>query len=477
MKPISLSFLPRGRLFWKILLLFWVTLIAGFFAVAAVFAIYDEQRSAVVREALATDPRVSSITNSAAAVLQYGGVPALTEVSRHWSKFMRANLLVVDDNDHDVLNRPVPPTALKMARQILANPAQSPGPIGGPDAHDRHDQQDYSSVIRVTTPQAQSLLVFMTYDENRARRTPPPGAWLPPQILWLGGLGSLVFSALLALYLTRPIRVLQRAFDRVANGDLDERIAPRMGRRRDEIADLGHDFDRMAERLKQLVNSQQQLLHDVSHELRSPLARLQVAVGLARKQPENMANSLERIERESHRLDELVGELLTLSRLEAAGEGDPDHYFDVIELLDAIVDDARFEAENAGVQIDLARDPALDAREIILRGRAEPMYRAVENVVRNAMKYSAPGQRVIVAAHLRGEALEIAVADQGPGVPDDKLEQMFQPFVTLDGANRQPGHGLGLAIAQRAVQAHGGSIKASNRPEGGLQMIIRIPLH
>ena len=453
---------PKGRLFWKILFGFWLTLAAVFFSVAAVFAIYDEQRSAVVREALATDPRVSTLTNSIAAVLQYGGKPALVGVSQRWSRFARSNLFAVDDNGQDVLGRPVPPVALQMARDLLQRPASSPGEVN-------------NSVLRVTTPQGEPVMVFVTYDENR-RRPPPPGAWLPPQMLWLGAFGSLIFSALLAWYLTRPIRLLQRAFDKVANGDLDERIAPRMGRRRDEIADLGHDFDRMAERLKQLVNAQQQLLHDVSHELRSPLARLQVAVGLARKQPENMANSLDRIERESHRLDELVGELLTLSRLEAAGEVDPDHYFDVIELANAIIDDARFEADSASVQIDLALDPQLDGREIILRGRAEPMYRAIENVVRNALKYSRPGERIIVALHLRGAALEISVSDQGPGVPETQLEQMFQPFVTLDGANRQPGHGLGLAIAQRAVQAHGGSIVARNRPEGGLQMLIKLPL-
>ncbi|MDR3425982.1 MULTISPECIES: ATP-binding protein [Silvimonas] len=459
--------MPKGRLFWKILIGFWLTLICVFFGVAAVFAIYDEQR-AVVQDALATNPRLSVLTTSAASVLRYGGVNALTEVSAYWPRFAKTNILAVGDDDKDALGRPVPANALSMARQYVHN--NRPASAGEPD-------QSTPSVIQVVTPQQQHLLVFAVFDENMVRRT-PQRQWLPPQMLWLGAFGSLIFSALLAWYLTRPIRLLQRAFDRVANGDLDERIAPRMGRRRDEIADLGHDFDRMAERLKQLVHSQRQLLHDVSHELRSPLARLQVAVGLARKQPDNMMTSLDRIERESKRLDELVGELLTLSRLEAAGQADPDHYFDMIELLDAIVDDARFEAENAGIQIGLGIDPALANQEAILSGRAEPMYRAVENVVRNALKYSRPGQRVDLDVQLAdgGKTLEISVTDQGPGAPEEQLELMFQPFVQLDGENRQPGYGLGLAIAQRAVQAHGGTIKATNRAQGGLMISIRLPL-
>ncbi|GGP27712.1 ATP-binding protein [Silvimonas amylolytica] len=459
--------MPKGRLFWKILIGFWLTLTCVFFGVAAIFAIYDEQRAGM-QDALATNPRMSVLTTSTASVLHYGGIEALREVSRSWPRFAKSNLLAVDDDGKDVFGRPVPARALAMAHDYLKN---TPRPAEGePD-------QSMPSVLQTQTPDHRNLMIFAVLDENMVRRT-PPRQWLPPQLLWLGAFGSLIFSALLAWYLTRPIRLLQRAFDRVANGDLDERIAPRMGRRRDEIADLGHDFDRMAERLKQLVHSQRQLLHDVSHELRSPLARLQVSVGLARKQPDNLMTSLDRIERESKRLDELVGELLTLSRLEVAGTGDPDHYFDMIELLDTIVADARFEAENAGVDIALTMDPALDNQEAILRGRAEPLYRAVENVVRNALKYSRPGQRIDMAVHLAeaGHTLEISVADQGPGAPEDQLGLMFQPFVQLDGENRQPGYGLGLAIAQRAVQAHGGTIIATNRPEGGLAMIIRLPL-
>ena len=157
----------------------------------------------------------------------------------------------------------------------------------------------------------------------------------------IGILASLGFSALLAWYLAKPIRHLRGAFDAAAAGKLDTRIGPRMGRRRDEIADLGRDFDRMAHQLQILLGSQRRLLHDVSHELRSPLARLQAAIGLARQQPEKLDASLDRIERESGRLDELVGELLTLSRLEAGMSGAADEEVDLVELVAGIADDAR----------------------------------------------------------------------------------------------------------------------------------------
>jgi two-component system OmpR family sensor kinase len=188
-------------------------------------------------------------------------------------------------------------------------------------------------------------------------------------------LAGLLFSAALAWYLTRPLKTLSQAFANVAAGKLDTRVGPQMGKRRDEIADLGADFDRMAEQLKSLVSAQRQLLHDVSHELRSPLGRLQLAVGLARQQPERIATSLDRIELEASRLDSLVGEILTISRLEANGEQHWDEYFDLYELVDSVVADARFEADNAGVALSLEQQDG--SAEALMRGRAELMHSAL----------------------------------------------------------------------------------------------------
>lgn len=304
---------------------------------------------------------------------------------------------------------------------------------------------------------------------------PPPRSrpLLPIAPLAGGVLGSLVSAALLAWFVARPIRNLRQAFAAASTGDLGVRIGEAAGHRNDELADLGRDFDRMAGQLQLLVDGQRRLLHDVSHELRSPLARLQAAIGLARQTPETMAASLERVEREAVRMDRLIGELLTLSRLEAGFTGRMDEDVDVGELLAGIVDDARFEAEAKGRGVVLE-----GVGEAHLRGNAELLHRAIENVVRNAIRYTFEGRRVGVTMATGGEpaVLRIAVCDEGPGVAEPDLGAIFVPFFRGQGGSGSDGHGLGLAIARRVVEAHGGHIGADNRPGGGLCVDIELPL-
>lgn len=274
---------------------------------------------------------------------------------------------------------------------------------------------------------------------------------------------SLLASALLAWYFAKPIRHLRWAFRALADGRLDTRVQPLIAGRRDEIADLGRDFDHMAQRLEQTVESQRRLLHDVSHELRSPLARLQVAVGLARQDPGRVAATFDRVETEVGRLDRLVGELLTLSRLEAGNDGQGKAPLDVIELLAGIIDDARFEAQANGR--DLAWQ---ESAEYVIDGREELLQRAFDNVVRNAIKFTQPGTTVSVSTLRAVDGrLHIRVCDHGPGVLPSELEAIFQPFHRGAGA-AVDGFGLGLAIARRAIQAHDGSVVAANRDGGGL---------
>lgn len=318
------------------------------------------------------------------------------------------------------------------------------------------------------------------------RRPPPPGGpgpefrpgppphrpRLPVEPLVAGLLGSVAFAALLARYFSRPIRTLRSAFEATASGDLDLRIGAAMGKRRDELADLGRDFDRMADQLRVLVNGQRRLLHDVSHELRSPLARLQAAIGLARQQPERLESSMERIEKESVRIDGLVGELLTLARLEAGTEARPRETIELAALLADIVADARFEASSRGVQVEF--EPPCEA---VATGDPELLHRAIENIVRNAVKYSPPGGSVRISSSLpagTGQA-RIRVTDTGPGVPEEDLERIFEPFYRGSRPRDADGHGLGLAIARRVAGTMEGSITASNLPDGGLCMEITLP--
>jgi signal transduction histidine kinase len=284
-------------------------------------------------------------------------------------------------------------------------------------------------------------------------------------------LASLLFAALLAWYFARPIRALRQAFEAASHGDLAPRFA-KVGRAGDELSDLGRDFDRMTARLRRLMDGQTRLLHDVSHELRSPLARLQAAIGLAHQKPERTLASLRRIERESVRMDKLVGELLTLSRLEAGALAPGAQEIDVAELLYQIVADAQFEASAQGRAVIQEGEA-----EVTMLGEPDLLGRAIENVVRNAIKHSPAGATVVVAAQATGLRLSIQVLDRGPGVAEGELATIFQPFFRSSGTEKDvEGHGLGLAIAQQVVRQHGGTIVASNRPGGGLCVEIVLPL-
>ena len=291
---------------------------------------------------------------------------------------------------------------------------------------------------------------------------PPPE---PSLLLPIGAsvLVSLAASLLLAWYFARPVKRLRQALADLAAGRLDTRIGSDLAGQRDEIADLGQHFDDMARRMQQTVEAQRRLLHDVSHELRSPLARLQVAVGLVRQDPQRIASSLDRLETEIAKLDRLVGELLTLSRLEAGDVRVDRSQIDVIDLLAGVVADARFEARAAGR--DLTWQEGI---EYSTDGHRELLHRAFENVLRNAVKYTAAGTCVEVTTNrLPDGRLKISVCDRGPGVLPSELEAIFEPF-RRGAATGVDGFGLGLTIARRAVAAHGGSVSAHNREGGGL---------
>lgn len=279
----------------------------------------------------------------------------------------------------------------------------------------------------------------------------------------------------LARYLTGPIVRLRAATHQLASGNLGARAAET--RRADEIAELVHDFNRMAERLEALLNSQKQLISDISHELRSPLARLNVALGLARQRSnEDLAKVLDRIELEADRLNEMIGKLLTLARLESGEPPAESLEVHIPDLLQDVVADADFEARsrNCGVKL-------LQADDCTTLGNPGLLRSAFENVVRNAVRYTAPGSEVEIRLSCRtqngGLQAVIAVRDHGPGVPDQEVGNLFRPFYRLDAARERQtgGVGLGLAIAERAVRLHQGTITAHNAQGGGLEVEIRLP--
>jgi two-component system, OmpR family, sensor histidine kinase CpxA len=282
----------------------------------------------------------------------------------------------------------------------------------------------------------------------------------------------------LAYYLVLPVMRLREASRRLAAGDLTARAGARLQSRRDEFGDLGRDFDDMAERLEAFLVTERRLLRDISHELRSPLARLGVALGLARQASgPDAAFALDRIEIESERLNELIGRLLTLARLQGGEKPFRRSDVDLETLVRGVVADAAFEVreKDRAIRIQEAHEVTVSGDESLLRS-------AVENVVRNAVRHTASGTEVEVRLTTDAEAdrqvAVVEVTDHGPGVADDVLAEIFRPFYRVDDARDRVsgGAGLGLAIADGAVRLHDGTIEAANAPGGGLRVTIRLPV-
>lgn len=307
---------------------------------------------------------------------------------------------------------------------------------------------------------------------------PPPRSRLVPQGVTLGALlcAASVLCFFLARHFVAPLRALQHSARLLAAGDFGVRVGAEARNRKDEFGVLARDFDHMAERLGRLVEAQRQLLRDISHELRSPLTRLGVAVELTRKQaPAELSPFFDRIEKESERLNTLISHVLTLARLDQAGLPAAEERVALDHLVEEVARDADFEAQGKGCTVRWALAPA----DVV--GSADLLRSAVENVIRNAVRYSPPGGVVTVSMERctseAGQRVVLRVEDEGPGVPENHLTEIFRPFyrVAEDRNRRTGGTGLGLAIAFKAVERHGGTMRAANRPEGGLQVCMELP--
>lgn len=499
-----------GRLFWKFFLCILLAQVAATIGIGGTFWLKSRAAQQARTQEIDTSPPAQMAIEAATATLEAGGSKALRQFI---GKLERMRVMAVDGHGRELMGRTVQPAMLDKARALL------------------QQQQPRTVVREATGSDGVRYLLFLPYSEHfrnaetdAARETlnamsmagnrMPPGPRMdgpgqppqmngmnPPRRDGMGNMGgmppgprmdspyrtfipiiaatvaSLLFAFLLAWYFSRPIRDLRAAFEAASGGDLAPRFQA-TAKRGDELTDLGRDFDRMTGRLRSLMDSQTRLLHDVSHELRSPLARLQAAIGLAHQQPDKLAASMDRIERESVRMDKLVGELLTLSRLEAGAVNPLNEDFSIADLLHDIVEDARFEAEADGRQVGITVSGDADIASAIVNGQAELLGRAVENVVRNAIKHSPDASvvKVVLSRHDEGRQVHVSVLDHGPGVAESDLAAIFEPFFRASNTQKSTdGHGLGLAIAQHVVKGHGGSIAARNRSSGGLCVEIRLP--
>lgn len=281
-----------------------------------------------------------------------------------------------------------------------------------------------------------------------------------------------IFCYLVIRYLTKPLNQLGEAAAGIAEGRIETRVDPSLKERRDEIADLARNFDRMAERIDALITGQRRLLGDVSHELRSPLSRLIVALGLVKlsvgDQPE-AAENLERIGLEARRLDTLIGQLLTLTRIDSGVDRGTPAPFDLANLVQEVANDADFEARAHKRSVAMEQ-----AAPCIVIGFEELLRSAIENVARNAVRHTAEGTGVEISLRVQDSRVSLRVRDHGPGVPAAMLSEIFLPFRRIANVDSE-GAGLGLAIAERAVHVHRGTIYAKNASGGGLIVEIDLP--
>ena len=453
-----------GRLFWKFFLCILLAQVAATIGIGGAFWLRDRARSQAIE--LDNGPPAWIALDAAAATLKHGGVQALRGML---GDMQRPQVFVQDSQGRELLGRPVPPELqAEVTRQLASGePRRGIRQLAGPDG------ERYTAFVRRQFRGAPLAGTGGAAAHQHRPGEAPPGANPGRRVGQVAGilaatLASLLFAALLAWYFSRPIRALRSAFEAASRGDLAPRFAS-PGRAGDELSDLGRDFDRMSARLAALMDGQRRLLHDVSHELRSPLARLQAAVGLAHQQPERIGSSLDRIERESMRMDKLVGELLTLSRLEASTTLARREQLDLTELADQIAADARYEAGPEAPRISVeAPGP------IVVQGDPDLLWSALENVVRNAIRHGGNGS-VRIVLQLDAQWAHLDVLDCGPGIAAADLASIFRPFFRSN-PNNVDGHGLGLAIAQHVMAAHGGSISAANREDGGLQVRLGLPL-
>jgi two-component system sensor histidine kinase CpxA len=448
------------RLFWKIFLSFWVLLIL--FAGATMFTASQYlERTRAEQEAAGPHERLQRRAAEGQAIADRTGIEGLKAWMRDLDRSELVPLLLLDQDGHDLLGRAVPaPVAERLAREAV-HPRLAPFRARLRPLIRLPDGTEYRLV-----PDFQGVTLGRIIARPRVIALP----------LVLVALASGLVCFFLARYLTAPLGRLRRATERYASGDLDTRVAPTLGTRRDEVAELARAFDHMAQRLQELMISQRQLLSDVSHELRSPLARLQVALGLARQRSNGRADAeFDRIEREAERLNELIGQLLSLARLESGVTVAAREPVDLAELLASVAGDADFEARAHHRRVEIG-----DMTPVTIRGDARLLQSALENIVRNAARYTTEGTAVEISLEPdtgKPRAWRITVRDHGPGVPDDMLPRLFEPFVRVGDARDRAsgGYGLGLAIAQRAVRLHGGDVWARNEPSGGLAVVVVIP--
>src|SRR5580698_4291960 len=447
-------------LFLRIFLSFWVA--QALIIVAAVLLTLALRPRAGTWEALRT-----ATMNDAVAAYEHGGDAELRKYMDELEETQHVRAYLFNEEGTELSHRSPPDWAIRVAEGGPRAPRDGfmiPAPPVQRDSRSSSDGLHRYTLVMGLPPGPR---VFFG---PRGM----PWRWLVIAVVCTG-----LVCYLLSWYMTKPIVRLRAATRQLAAGDLTARSGAPANQRSDEVAGLMRDFDSMAERLESLVKAQSRLLNDISHELRSPLARLNVALGLARQRAnEESVSMLERIELEAARLNELIGRILTLARLEDGEQQVPQTPVPLDALVLNVAEDAEFEAQARHCHVQTT----IPEGDWDVCGNASLLHSAVENVVRNAIRYTREGSSVEIKLERtngsEGPEALLTIGDCGPGVPEDSLDKLFLPFYRIDDARVRltGGVGLGLSITERAVRFHGGRVAAVNRAAGGLLVEIRLPL-
>jgi two-component system sensor histidine kinase CpxA len=446
------------RLFWKLFFILMATLV-----LTAGVSTWLSQKWLAENQFIET--RLASLEShgeTAVSLFEAEGAAAYRRWLKHSSRTHHFRGMLLDQHGKHVLKRPVSERMRPLADRVLKE--------------NKRITSIHPPRLAVAVPlQGQSESFYWI---ARSRLSPEQlrkgGEYLLFIRLTSALLAIIFISWLLTRMFTRPVRLLQDTAEQLGQGKLAIRTPQVVSRRKDELGDLANSFDIMAEQLNSLINSHKQLLRDISHELRSPLARLQVALELARNASDNKAGEeLDRIGKESERLNELIEEVLTLARFEEGSVQAANAPIQLDNMLNEIADDATFEAEAMGKSVDIS---SIEACTIY--GDSLWLSRALDNVIRNAIRHTPVETGILISLNLQGDQACITVRDFGAGVPEENLADLFEPFFRTSEARERHsgGYGLGLAIAQRAVKLHHGHISAANHKDGGLKVTIELPL-
>ncbi len=438
------------RLFWKLFVALWLSIMAF-----AVVVSWINQtvilRNAIEEPAVAFEVNMKRFEVKLTRDLKEGGERQVKKTLQDLPRGMQNHIFVLDANGRELLGR----------ERMLGKKKQGRG-------------GDRMATSRIQGANGQ-LYTLISAGRRPPRALLAPGPQGVGMRLAVAAVISALVSLLLARYLAAPLGHLSRASRRLATGDLTARVGTILDQRNDEFGQLALDMDEMARRLQVAQQANQRLLRDVSHELRSPLARLRVALEIARNKDQNLVEAeLNRIELESERLEKLVDEVLSLLR-ESAGPPELGlSRFDLTEMLQDLVETVNYEICDGREPIDLRLTPPL-----LLDADRELLWRVFENLLRNALIHSGDAGGIRISAQpISGKEIQVCVQDSGPGIADVHIKRIFEPFYRVDEARNSSsgGHGLGLAIAASAVRRHGGRISASNRQGGGLEVRVVLPV-